>query len=343
MQEKRLRIQLCLCAALLINNTLLAAPAVPARITSISPTADSVGFTTFSGTDSINANIGRWDTPYPFPDTGEYAPGLQPTGFSGLTVEIDVNDGGLANFLYRFKTYDSGIYDWYDIFMETPSGIRPIVSRLGKPGTQYGTLWESSSIAITESLSEFKNKHVKFVFKVMQDGWGDQSLGEVINFQLATCPIPPVSEITDPVALTFEAGNYVNTELLNTQSSAGLACMQNRVDQLGGTMALTSAYRPVEYQRHLREVWDSWDALRNNQDLVCKEIKALAKTDYVKHKLLDSQRPAAGNPTAPHPSGNAFDATISNLPQGETVDTVAVTCSMIRPWPASDEVHYQPK
>lgn len=44
--------------------------------------------------DIIDAQIGRWDTPYPYPDTGQYAPGLQPTGFSIFYVDIDVNDGG---------------------------------------------------------------------------------------------------------------------------------------------------------------------------------------------------------------------------------------------------------
>ncbi|MCI0556122.1 MAG: hypothetical protein L0287_34710 [Anaerolineae bacterium] len=331
------------CTALLINNAAFSAPAVPAQILSINPTSDSVGYTTYSGTDSIDAQIGRWDTPYPYPDTGEYAPGLQPEGFSGLAIEIDVNDGGLATFRYHFKTYDAGIYDWYDIFMETPNGTRSIVSKLGKPGSQYGTYWESSTIAISESLNEFKNQRVKFVFKVMQDGWGDQSQGEVINFQLATCPIAPLTEMTDPVALDFEAGNNINTENLNDLTSAGLTCMQNRCAQIGGSMTVTSAYRPVEYQNHLREVWDTWDALRNNQDPECTDLKDDVREEYSRHGLLDSQRPAAGNPNAPHPSGNAFDARITGLPQDETVDTVASFCNMTRPWPVRDPVHYQPR
>lgn len=342
MKEKVLR-TLVLCIVLFINDSVFSAPAVPARIVGVSPTSDSVGYTVYSGTDTINAKIGRWDTPYPYPDTGQYAPGLQPTGFSGLAIEIDVNDGGLVNFSYRFKTYDAGIYDWYDIFLETPSGIRQIVSKLGKPGQQYGTYWESANIAISESLNDFRNQRVRFVFKVMQDGWGDQSMGEAINFQLATCPVTPLSQITDPVALDFEAGNNINTGNLNALTSAGLSCIQSRVAQIGGNMTVTSGYRPVEYQNHLREVWDKWDALRNNRDPECDGIKEDVRSEYTRHGLLDTQRPAAGNPNSPHPSGNAFDARITSLAQGETVDTVANFCNMRRPWPVRDPVHYQPE
>src|SRR5688500_14681698 len=75
-------------------------PADPAVIVSVTP--GGVGYVTHStGTNGVTAEIGRWDTPYPYPDTGQYAPGLQPTGPSILSIAVDVKDGGLASFSYQ--------------------------------------------------------------------------------------------------------------------------------------------------------------------------------------------------------------------------------------------------
>jgi hypothetical protein len=106
-------------------------------------------------------------------------------------------------------------------------------------------------------------------------------------------------------------------------------------------MILTSAYRPAEYQEHLREVWDKWSALRNNNAPECRNLKATVRAEYIRHQLLDTQRPAP--PNGQHTVGNAFDATISGLPPGETQDTVADFCNMRRPFVRRDPVHYQPQ
>jgi hypothetical protein len=320
-----------------------AAPAVPARIVSVGPTADSVGYVSSSGTDLIDAEIGRWDTPYPYPDTGQYAPGLEPSGFSGLAIDIDVNDGGLVTVRYQLMTYDAGIWDWFDIFLETPTGTIPIITHLGKPASAYGAFWESPSIAISQSLNQWRNQRVRFVFRVAQDGWGDQSVGMVRNFSVATCHVAPLSPITDPVAQQFEAGNNVDTTDLNAATQTGLDCMQQRVAALGGSLTVNSAYRPVSYQAHLREVWDAWDALKNDQSPECQELKNIVQQEFQRHQLLLSQRPGAPNPNSAHSTGNAIDANISSLPSGETVDTVADYCSMQRPWPETDPVHFQPR
>jgi hypothetical protein len=173
-----------------ITSALAQTPPVPARIVSVAPGADSVGFATYSGTTNINAQIGRWDTPYPYPNTGEYAPGLQPTGNSTLNIDIDVNDGGIVTFRYDMRTYDAGIWDWYDIILETPTGSIQIADHLGKPGNDYGTYWESPNIPITQSLNKWRKQRVRFVFRVRQDGWGNQTQGTVTNFAVSTCDVP---------------------------------------------------------------------------------------------------------------------------------------------------------
>lgn len=339
---RTIRSCLMICLAVLQIGPAAALDAVAdATIASVGETPGSVGYVTYSGTDSIDAQIGRWDTPYPYPDTGEYAPGLQPTGYSTFAIDIDVNDGGLASFRYRMQTYDAGVWDWYDIFMETPTGVVPIIERLGKPGSQYGTYWRSPMVTTSQPLDAWKDQRVRFVFRVMQDGWGDQTVGEVFGFSVNTCDIPPLTPLTDPAAIAFENGNRIDTQNLTLATQSGLACMQNRVATLGGVMALSSAYRPVAYQDHLREVWDTWDAVRNRQETECQAVRNEAQAEFQNHGLLLTQRPAAGNPNAPHARGIAIDATVAGLPAGETRDTVAAFCGMHRPWPINDPVHYQ--
>jgi hypothetical protein len=152
-----------------------------------------------------------------------------------------------------------------------------------------------------------------------------------------------LTPVTDPVASQFENGNSVDTTHLTPSTQAGLNCMSNRVAQLGSSLTLSSGYRPVAYQTHLREVWDTWMAIRNRSTPECDELKQIVLCEFQRHALLLTQRPAAGNPNAPHAQGLAFDATIRDLPVGETVDTVATNCQMYRPWPVNDPVHYQPR
>lgn len=330
-------------AAMAFSAQILAAPPVPAKIVGTGETADSVGYVTSSGTTSLDANVGRWDTPYPYPDTGQYAPGLQPEGYSGFYVDVDVNDGGKAVFSYLMQTWDAGIYDWYDISLQTPTGEIMLVSKLGKPGTAYGTYWSSPRVSMAQPLDEWKNQRVRFVFKVMQDGWGDQTQGQLTQFKLASCPVPALTELTDPLALHFEAGNTINTGRLTAATQTGLNCIIGEVARLGGNFRLNSAWRPVPYQAHLREVWDRWNSLRNNQNQDCSELKSTVRAEYTRHGLQDSQRPAPGNENAPHARGLAIDASISGLPAGQTRDTVAATCAMHRPWPVRDPPHYQPR
>lgn len=157
--------------------------------------------------DIIDAQIGRWDTPYPYPGTGQRAPGLQPTGFSIFYVDVDVNDGGTAAFSYLMQTYDAGAWDWYDIFIQTPTGEVRLVDRLGKPGRQYGTYWTSPRVALSYPLNQWANQRIRFIFRVQQDGWGDQTQGQVIRFALTDCPVPSLAPLTDPDAISFEQGN----------------------------------------------------------------------------------------------------------------------------------------
>lgn len=266
---------------------------------------------------------------------------MEPTGYSSFAIDIDVNDGGLVSFRYQLKTYDAVIWDWLDITLETPTGNIPIVERLGKPGSRYGSYWESSSVSVSQSLTKWRNQHVRFIFRVRHDGWGDQTAANVTNFSVSTCDVPPLTRLTDPAVIDFENGNTINTSGLNASTSVGLGCMQQAVQGLHGSFSLSSAYRPSQYQLHLREVWDGWTALRNRTDPECMDLKAEYQAEFQRHGLLLSQRPASSS--GPHTQGNAFDATIRDLPTGHTVDTVANSCNMWRRLPVNDPIHYEPR
>ncbi len=329
-----LRTMFALCATLALATATFAQTARIAQIVAVTPGGVPV-VTSSSGTGGVSAMIGRWDTPYPNAASGAPAPGLEPSGASTLTIDIDVNDGGLVSFSYKFLTYDAGIYDWFDAYMVTPTGTIPLVTQFGKPGSDYGTYWESSQVVMTRSLNQWRNQRVSFVFSVQQDGWGDQSATRIDNFDVRTCQIPPLTEITDTAALNFEAGNTVNTSGLNATMTAGLSCLQGAASAAGGSVTVNSAYRPPAYQAHLREVWDRWNDLRNRRDPECANLRTEVQAEFQRHGLLLTQRPAAASA---HTRGEAFDINW-NLPAGVSIDTLATNCGLQRPF-ATDPVHF---
>ncbi|MGZ8852708.1 MAG: hypothetical protein ACXW2X_04885 [Thermoanaerobaculia bacterium] len=160
-------------------------------------------------TNGLNADIGRWDTAYPYGQNGPPLDGAEPDGASQFYIDIDVNDGGIATFNYTFRTYDAGIWDWFDITVQTPAGTQSIVRNLGKPGSDYGTYFEGSMVPVSFQMNPYRDQHIRFVFSVVQDGWGDQTQASVLGFSLRTCAVPPLAPITDAAAQQFEAGQRV--------------------------------------------------------------------------------------------------------------------------------------
>lgn len=311
------------------------APLHPAVITST--TSGGVGYVNFSNdSNGLNAQLGRWDTAYSGGLNGPSEPGAEPLGDSTLAVGIDVNDGGTATFDYTYKTWDGGIWDWYDVSLVTPTGTISLLRHLGKPGNDYGTYYESPHVPISVSLNRWRNQHVTVIFSVTQDGWGDQSQGEVIGFNVRTCAVPPLAPLTDPEALRFEAGNTIDTQHLQSSMQTALGCVQTAAAAEGGTVTVSSAYRAPSYQAHLREVWDKWRLLKDKRDPECDELKHIVQSEFAKHGLLPSQRPAS--PNGPHTQGAAIDMR-SSLP---TSGFLALTagCGLTRPLPSTDPVHF---
>ena len=117
----------------------------------------------------------------------------------------------------------------------------------------HGNYWTSPTAPIVQSSDNWKNQRVRFVFRVMQDGWGDRTQGQMINFSVATCSVPPLSPITDTTTLAFEAGNNIDTANLTAQTRLGVDCLRAAAAAAGASFALTSAFRPAAYQAHLRK------------------------------------------------------------------------------------------
>jgi hypothetical protein len=90
---------------------------------------------------------------------------------------------------------------------------------------------------------------------------------------VATCPISPLSTITDPLARRMEAGE----RLLWDGADARLRPAAERLVELvvaepGGTATITSAFRPQPYQDHLREVWEKARDARI-RDAACAAVR----------------------------------------------------------------------
>lgn len=284
--------------------------------------------------NGLNADIGRWDTPYPGGPNGPRFPGLEPYGQSILTVLIDVGSGGIANFDYAFKTYDADTWNWLDVTLITNSGSVPIISHLGKPGAKYGTFYTTPNISISVDLTNYVDQEVSLVFSVQQDGWGDQSQAEIRNLALTSCSVAPLTPLTDADAIAFERGNTVNTDGLTPAMQEALSCVRESVAHAGGSLTVNSAYRPSEYQQHLREVWDKHKLLAANTEKACKGLKKKVNAEFTRHRLLASQRPATGS--GAHTRGEAIDMGAS----GVDLPSVAGECGLQRPLPATDPVHY---
>ncbi len=266
-------------------------------------------------------------------------PSLEPLGFSALNIDIDVNDGGYVTFRYKFKTYDAGVYDWLDIRLETPAGSIPIEVNYGKPGGIYGNYWEGSSISFSRDISERRNQRVRFVVSVRQDGWGDQTQTEITGFQVTTCQTPPLTPVADfgPEAVEFENRTAPYTAPDRFHLGTALACLESGVAAAGGTSGLQSAYRPTGYQRHIREVWDTWKDIKNKTEPECRVLQQEVQKEKNKHGL--AYRPAVGSL---HERGQAFDLRISGL-SNSAIDSAADSCILRRFDPSGDPNHFSPR
>jgi len=147
------------------------------------------------------------------------------------------------------------------------------------------------------------------------------------------CLTPPLRAMTDPISLQHERGKYVGAsdlEHLSAAGKSGQACLVARTER--SRVFPVAAYVPFEYQQHLKEVWDTWHALRTNTSAACKATRDAARLEWIKHKLVRDPQPSAA-----HAAGNAVD--IAGLPAA-SADRTAAYCGMVRPDAKASPLHF---
>ena len=167
-----------------------------------------------------------------------------------------------------------------------------------------------------------------------------------------TCAVTPLSPLVGADAIAFENGQNVQLGGLTAEMRAAVTCLQTTVIAAGGMFhigtqappvdpnnAISSAYRPAEYQLHLREVWDKWQALRDNTSRACQLIRHVVQNEVNKHSLANlAVRPAGAS--GAHVEGRAIDVNFgaTGLTVANVVDHAA-TCNLVQSVP-NDNVHF---
>lgn len=129
------------------------------------------------------------------------------------------------------------------------------------------------------------------------------------------CPIPNLTPLTSEEALIMENGQGVTFESEDGGIQENLTKLENEYLELkqlveadGGTITANSAYRPLEYQRHLYEIMDRLDKLEDF-GVECQAFKNKVVAEKTKHGLQGLVNPP--NTCAPHVRGVGIDLSIN--------------------------------
>jgi len=131
----------------------------------------------------------------------------------------------------------------------------------------------------------------------------------------------------EPVAPYSPDPYPVDEEHLTQETKGALACLRQALQDINGTLDVTSAYRPPEYQQHLQEVYDKYQKVKDWPATKCPSVRQNIMTEWSRHNL--TYRPADDSP---HSTGKAFDANWW-IPRDtkKDIDTLAGDCNLSRP------------
>lgn len=159
------------------------------------------------------------------------------------------------------------------------------------------------------------------------------------------CSVEPLPEILDEEALQFETQDGPNTGGLLPAMAEALQKFRKLVASAGGTFDLKSAYRPLAYQEHLRDVWFKWmRELRFNRQPGCQELRAQVADEFTRHKLMPTQMPVTDSD---HTRGMAIDVAVMlprparNKKRRVSLDHLALLAGLRRPDFRRDPVHFK--
>jgi hypothetical protein len=151
------------------------------------------------------------------------------------------------------------------------------------------------------------------------------------NCVAAVCPVADPLKPLDPAVQPYEDG-LVDMGNETQATREGAACIVREARARHLHPQIVSGYRPPAYQTHLREVYDKWQLLKDNNDSVCADTKRQVEIEFMKHSPFAHQ---PGN-TSRHSTGRAVDIHLSDYTDA---DTIAAGCSMSRPV-ANDRSHF---
>lgn len=155
--------------------------------------------------------------------------------------------------------------------------------------------------------------------------------GTYPNLTCDVCTVPRLTPL-DPAVQPYEDG-LVDMENETQATRDGAACIVRSARARHLSPQLISGYRPPAYQTHIREVYDKWQLLKNNNDAACADTKRKVQIEFDHHSPFAHQ---PGN-TSPHSLRRAIDISLSNYADA---DTIAAGCNMSRSVP-NDRVHFE--
>ncbi len=164
------------------------------------------------------------------------------------------------------------------------------------------------------------------------------STGVATSPGTGACAVTPLTPLATALAQRMESGQTIIWD--NTDSRLK-PCVDKFIGQVGGTV--TSAYRPAEYQSHLREIYDKWcgQGLKTNTQVACTSIKSAISTEVGKHFGSSWSCGSVGQ-TSQHSSGTAVDISGINHSSAAVQQAAASSCLTWRNYPG-DPYHYDLK
>ncbi|MBI5400951.1 MAG: hypothetical protein HZB12_02460, partial [Candidatus Yonathbacteria bacterium] len=137
------------------------------------------------------------------------------------------------------------------------------------------------------------------------------------------CSVTPLTPLSDSSVIAMENGAAVVWTSKDPNVNNNLIKLQAEFYKLdnalmlkdygsGVTLTVNSAYRPIEYQKHLWEIWNKWknQGLETSTNPNCATLKNEVGAEYSKHGL--GSLVGSPNGCAPHVKGTGIDIRITN-------------------------------
>ena len=186
-------------------------------------------------------------------------------------------------------------------------------------------------------------------------GGGGGTGGVPLDPDPPVCPVQPVSQMSDLQALNFENQESLVINFKSALTNVINSCLAPSLQAAGGhflpSQDVSSAWRPVQYQMHLREVYEKKQALKKVSAASCADVRAGVDAEIAKHHMANLHKRPAG-PNGYHVQGLAFDVkTLSRSRPKSLSDmtstglnlqdfaTIATSCGLT--WQGvDDDVHF---